>query len=72
MPKVIRLSRNLVMQAREVGRLAGRSPSQQIEYWVRLGKIAEDHSELSVPKLLDILNAQSLEPNRHQIDINSR
>jgi hypothetical protein len=65
MPKVIRLSQNLVMQAREVGRLAGRSPSQQIEYWVRLGKIAEDHSELSVPKLLDILNAHSLEPNRH-------
>jgi hypothetical protein len=65
MPKVIRLPQNLVMQAREVGRLAGRSPSQQIEYWVRLGKIAEDHSELSVPKLLDILNAEPLEPNRH-------
>ena len=65
MPKVIRLSQNLVMQAKEVGRLAGRSPSQQIEYWVRLGKIAEEHSELSVPKLLDILNAQSLQPNRH-------
>ena len=53
------------MQAREVGRLTGRSPSQQIVYWVRLGKIAEDHSELSVPKLLDILNAEPLEPNRH-------
>jgi hypothetical protein len=65
MPKVIRLSQNLIIQAREVGRLTGRFPSQQIEYWVRLGKIAEDHSELSVPKLLDILNAQSLEPNRH-------
>ncbi|WP_255533448.1 ParD-like family protein [Polynucleobacter sp. UK-Mo-2m-Kol15] len=65
MPKVIRLSQNLVMQAWEVGRLAGSFPSQQIEYWVHLGKIAEDHSELSVPKLFDILNAQSLEPNRH-------
>ncbi|MBU3575451.1 hypothetical protein ICN43_06355 [Polynucleobacter sp. UK-Mo-2m-Kol15] len=53
------------MQAWEVGRLAGSFPSQQIEYWVHLGKIAEDHSELSVPKLFDILNAQSLEPNRH-------
>ncbi len=65
MPKVIRLSRNLVMQAREVGRMEGRSPSQQIEYWVRLGKSAEDRSELTGQMLLDIVNAQAQQPNRH-------
>ena len=53
------------MQAREVGRMEGRSPSQQIEYWVRLGKSAEDHSELTGQMLLDIVNAQAQQPNRH-------
>ncbi|MBU3601478.1 hypothetical protein ICN12_03750 [Polynucleobacter sp. AM-25C3] len=53
------------MQAREVGKVAGRSPSQQIEYWVSLGKSAEDHSELTGQMLLDILNTQSPQSNRH-------
>lgn len=65
MPKVIRLSQGLVMQARDAGKVAGRSPSQQIEYWVRLGKSAEDHSELTGQMLLDIVNAQAQQPNRH-------
>ncbi|WP_397392691.1 hypothetical protein [Polynucleobacter sp.] len=47
MSKVIRLSESLAMQAREVGEVSGRSSSQQIEYWVRLGKFAEDHSDLT-------------------------
>ncbi len=72
MPKVIRLSQNLVMQAREVGGVEGRSPSQQIEYWVRLGKFAEGHSDLTGQMLLDILNARSPQTISHQIDINSR
>ena len=65
MPKVIRLSQGLVMQARDADKVAGRSSSQQIEYWVRLGKSAEDHSELTGQMLLDIVNAQAQQPNRH-------
>lgn len=65
MSKVIRLSSRLVIQAREAGEADGRSPSQQIEHWARLGKLAEDHSELTTPMLLDILNAKSLKPNSH-------
>jgi hypothetical protein len=65
MPKVIRLPQNLVMQAREVGRIDGRSPSRQIEHWVHLGKIAEDHCELTGQMLLDVLNAQAQKLNRH-------
>jgi hypothetical protein len=53
------------MQAREVGEVTGRSPSQQIEHWVRLGKFAEDHSDLTGQMLLDILNAQSPQTNSH-------
>ena len=59
MPKVIRLSQNLSIQTREVGKVTERSPSQQIEHWVRLGKFAENNSELTGKRLLDILNAQS-------------
>jgi hypothetical protein len=59
MSKVIRLSQNLVMHARRVGRLEGRLPFQQIEHWTRLGKLAENNSELTGKRLLDILNAQS-------------
>lgn len=47
------------MQAKEVGQTAGRSPSEQIESWVCLGKLAEDNSELTGQVLLDILNAKS-------------
>ena len=63
--KVIRLSQDLVMQAREVGQAAGRSPTQQIEHWVRLGKSADDHSEFTGQMLFDILNAQSSKLNGH-------
>jgi len=65
MPKVIRLSRDLVMQAKVAGDTSGRSPSQQIQYWVRLGKLAEDSPELMPKMLLDILNSKSLKSNNH-------
>jgi hypothetical protein len=65
MPKVIRLSSDLVMQAKVAGDASGRSPSQQIHYWVRLGKLAEDSPELTPKALLDILNSKSLKFNNH-------
>lgn len=65
MPKVIGLSQGLVMQGSDAGKVAGRSPSQQIEYWVRLEKSAEDHSELTGQMLFDIVNAKAQQPNRH-------
>jgi hypothetical protein len=52
MSKVIRLSHDLVMQARAAGVASGRSPSQQIEHWARLGKSAEDFPELTLEMLL--------------------
>jgi hypothetical protein len=60
MSKAIRLSQSLVMQAREQAKLNRRSPSQQLEYWARLGKLAEDHSDLSRYQLLEDFNAMSL------------
>jgi hypothetical protein len=72
MSKVIRLSQSLVVQAREQAKVSRRSPAQQIEYWARLGKAAEDNPELTVAMLHDVLSAQSLKPISHQIDINPR
>jgi len=65
MPKVIRLSQNLVIQAREVGKVTERSPSQQITHWVCLGKFAENNSELTGQMLLDILNIPSQKSHGH-------
>lgn len=53
------------MQASEVSRATGRSPSQQIEHWVRLGKSAADHPKLTGQMLLEILNDQSSRLNGH-------
>lgn len=70
MSKTIRLSQSLVMQAREQAKVNRRSPSQQLEYWARLGKLAEDHSDLSTYQLLEHFNAMMLNsdwsPNRHK------
>ncbi len=65
MSKVIRLSQSLVMHARKFGRLEGRSPSQQIEHWVSLGKFVENNSEFTGQMLLDILSKHSSKPSGH-------
>ena len=44
-----------------IAKLKKISPSQQISHWVRLGKFAENNSELTGQMLLDILNTQSPE-----------
>ena len=60
MSKAIRLSQSLVIQAREQAKLNRISPPRQLEYWARLGKLAEDHSDLSRYQLLEDFNAMSL------------
>jgi hypothetical protein len=52
--KVIKLSNGLIEDAIKQGKAQNRSPSQQIEYWARLGKIAEKNPELSFGFIKDI------------------
>ena len=53
----IRLSEALVESARASAAVQNRSVAQQIEYWARLGKAAEDNPDLPVAMIRDILMA---------------
>jgi hypothetical protein len=54
----IKLSDQLVKDARRFGEIYSRSIPKQIEYWSRIGKIAEENPDLSFDFIKDILMAQ--------------
>jgi hypothetical protein len=54
----VKLSDTLVEQARRHGHVQHRSVPKQIEYWSRIGKIAEDNPDLPFTMIRDILIAQ--------------
>ena len=54
----IKLSDELVDQARRYGSVFHRSPPKQIEYWSRIGRIAEENPELSYAFIKEILLAE--------------
>ena len=51
----VKLSENLVEQAKVYGNIEHRSVPKQIEYWARLGKVAEENPDLPVQMLQDML-----------------
>ena len=59
MAKAIKLSDDLVSDATVYGKAAQRTPPKQIEYWARIGKIAEENPDLSLSFVLDILIGRS-------------
>ncbi|MGB9152225.1 MAG: ParD-like family protein [Alphaproteobacteria bacterium] len=54
----IKISEDLVKKARSSGAVYSRSIPKQIEYWSRIGKIAEENPDLSFAFIKDILMAQ--------------
>ena len=54
----VKLSDTLVEQARRHGQVQHRSVPKQIEYWSRIGKIAEENPDLPFSLIRDILVAQ--------------
>lgn len=54
----IKLSDELIHEARRYGEVYSRSVPKQIEYWSRIGKIAEENPDLSYSFIKDILLAQ--------------
>ncbi len=58
MGTTIKLSDDLLKEARRYGEVYSRSVPKQIEYWSRIGKIAEENSDLSFNFIKDILIAQ--------------
>jgi DNA polymerase III psi subunit len=55
MPTAINLSEQLIEEAKLVAQAMHRSVAQQIEYWARLGKVAEENPDLPIPMLQDML-----------------
>ena len=55
MPTAVNLSQQLIEEARPVAQATHRSVSEQIEYWARLGKVAEENPDLPIHMLQDML-----------------
>ena len=55
MGMAIRVSENLVKEARARARIENRSLTGQIEYWAKIGKIAEENPDLSYNLLKELL-----------------
>ena len=58
MPRSIKLSDELIRAATATGKALHRSPPRQIEYWARIGKIAEENPDLPLGMVRDILISQ--------------
>jgi len=58
MPMSVKLSDELVKQARQYGDVYQRSIPKQIEYWSRIGKISEENPDLPYSFIKDILLAK--------------
>lgn len=57
MSAVIKLSDQLIQQAKRHAHIYNRSVPKQIEYWSRIGKIAEENSDLPYNFIKDVLFA---------------
>jgi len=57
----VKLSENLVEQAKRYAHIQHRSLPKQIEYWSRIGKIAEENPDLPFAMIRDILIADQEE-----------
>jgi len=58
----VKLSESLVDQAKRYASIDQRSVPKQIEYWSRIGKIAEENPDLPFAMIRDILVADQEEP----------
>ncbi|OHD76716.1 MAG: hypothetical protein A3J97_17450 [Spirochaetes bacterium RIFOXYC1_FULL_54_7] len=55
----IKLSDELIKEARRYGEVYSRSIPRQIEYWSRIGKIAEENPDLPYSFIKEILIGQA-------------
>jgi hypothetical protein len=58
MATTLKLSDQLVNEARRYGDVYSRSVPKQIEYWSRIGKIAEENPDLPYSFIKDLLLAR--------------
>lgn len=65
MAKSIKLSDTLINDAEDHGKAMHRSATKQIEYWARIGKIAEENKDLPFSLILDLLATQEEEDSEN-------
>ena len=58
MATAVKLSENIVSEAKIISRALNRSVAGQIEHWARIGKIAEENPDLNYEFIKNILIAQ--------------
>ncbi len=58
----VKISEYLVDQAKRYAGIEHRSVPKQIEYWSRIGKIAQENPDLSFTMIRDILIADQEDP----------
>lgn len=58
MSRSIKLSDELISAATITGKALHRSPPRQIEYWARIGRIADENPDLPLGMVRDILISQ--------------
>ena len=58
----VKMSESLVVQAKRYAVIEHRSVPKQIEYWSRIGKIAQENPDLPFAMIRDILIADQEEP----------
>jgi len=67
MSKTIKLSEQLIDEARRFGAIYSRSTPKQIEYWSKIGKIAEENPDLSYSFIKDILLSKAEQEDKQVI-----
>jgi hypothetical protein len=55
MPTAVKISDELIAQARIKSKIFKRSLAGQIEYWAQIGKIVEENPDLPLPFIQDLL-----------------
>lgn len=55
MPTAVKISDDLIAQARIKSKIFKRSIAGQIEYWAQIGKIIEENPDLPLPFIQDLL-----------------
>jgi hypothetical protein len=55
MATTVKLSDSIIAEAKIISKVLNRSVSGQIEYWAKIGKIAEENPDLTFDFIKDIL-----------------
>ncbi|HOP48223.1 MAG TPA: hypothetical protein PK874_11220 [Desulfobacteraceae bacterium] len=55
MPTAVRISENLLIEAKKISKIEHRSITGQIEHWAKIGKCAEENPDLTYNLIKEIL-----------------